>query len=319
MKNPEISVVMSVYNGARYLRKAVESILLQEGVDFEFIIINDGSTDETGGILEDYRVKDHRIRIINQENQGLTKALILGCREARGEFIARQDSDDLSMKGRLLKLAEMLRNDSSLSFVSSWGEVIGPEDEPLLLYKRPENPDMATHQLLYESTGPPGHGSVMFRRSSYDKVGGYRPQFYYAQDSDLWLRMGMIGKISYYQEVLYQYRISEESISGGLHYAKIPYANLIDELHAARLAGEREEPILAKAPSLEEVKKNSSNSSSFSEDMTLYFIGKCLYERHDRRAVKYLSKCIKMNPLKLKAWAFLLASYLKNFKKQQAG
>ena len=83
---PEVSVVMSVYNGASHLRASIDSILQQDGVDFEFIIVDDGSTDESPSILDDYAARDARIRLIHQENQGLTKALIRGCAEARGKF-----------------------------------------------------------------------------------------------------------------------------------------------------------------------------------------------------------------------------------------
>ena len=84
--NPHISVVMSVYNGAKYLRESIESILSQEGVDFEFIIVNDGSTDNSKNILVEYAARDNRIRIIEQENKGLTCALIRGCKEANGKY-----------------------------------------------------------------------------------------------------------------------------------------------------------------------------------------------------------------------------------------
>jgi glycosyltransferase involved in cell wall biosynthesis len=92
--SPDVSVVMSVYNDATYLCGAVESILIQEGVSFEFIIIDDGSTDGSGQILDEYAAKDSRIRVVRQQNRGLTRALIAGCAMARGKYIARQDSDD---------------------------------------------------------------------------------------------------------------------------------------------------------------------------------------------------------------------------------
>src|SRR4030042_1971241 len=92
---------MSVYNGEKYLKEAVESILNQTFRDFEFIIINDGSTDGTGAILASYQQKDARIRIYNQENQGLIASLNRGCQLARGEYIARMDADDISLPQRL--------------------------------------------------------------------------------------------------------------------------------------------------------------------------------------------------------------------------
>ena len=110
MSSPEVSVVMSVYNGAKYLRESVESILSQKSVDFEFIIVNDGSTDDSENILDEYAVQDNRIRIIKQKNMGLTQALIRGCNEARGTYIARQDANDVSLQGRLKKQLEYLKS-----------------------------------------------------------------------------------------------------------------------------------------------------------------------------------------------------------------
>src|SRR4029079_15350055 len=98
---PDVSVVMSVYNGAETLHETMESILSQERVAIEFIIINDGSTDGSDDILSQYARKDPRVRVIHQKNKGLTCALIRGCEEAKGEYIARQDVGDVSMPDRL--------------------------------------------------------------------------------------------------------------------------------------------------------------------------------------------------------------------------
>src|SRR6187455_3363395 len=98
---PLVSVVMSVYNGAKCLRDSVQSVLAQEGVDFEFIIVDDGSTDASGSLLSEFAESDSRVRVIHQHNRGLTRALIQGCAAARGPFIARQDCGDLSLPGRL--------------------------------------------------------------------------------------------------------------------------------------------------------------------------------------------------------------------------
>ena len=109
----EVSVVMSVYNGALNLTPSMNSILSQEGVSLEFIVVNDGSTDNTGEILDDFARRDPRVRIIHQENSGLTRALINGCGVATGEFIARQDAGDLSLPGRLARQLDVLRKRST--------------------------------------------------------------------------------------------------------------------------------------------------------------------------------------------------------------
>jgi Glycosyltransferases involved in cell wall biogenesis len=313
MDVPEVSVVMSVYNDAMYLPCSIESILSQEGVNLEFIIVNDGAIDESADIAARYADNDQRIRIINQENKGLTVALINGCKAARGEFIARQDADDLSMPGRLALQVEMMRDNSRLVFVSSWAEVIGPENELLFTFKRPASPEDATDLLLNGRKSPPGHGSVMFRRDCYERVGGYRLPLYYAQDGDLWLRFGEIGLLGYVQKVLYKYRISSLSVSGSLQKVKMPFARFVDDLYAARRAGESEEYLLANAPSVFNAVNKKAASSAADTD---YFIGRALVSRGDSRAMKYLRKCVRSDPLKLRAWFFLpLAAgiYILNF------
>lgn len=296
---PEVSVVVSVYNGARYLRNGLGSVLGQEGIDFELIVVDDGSTDQTPSILAELAAEDARVRVFTQANSGLTQALIRGCAEARGEYIARQDSDDVSLPDRLVLQKAMLDGDPGLAFVSSWAEVIGPEDEPLLTHRRPRGADEATRLLTNGRVGPPGHGSVMFRRDAYERVGGYRAVFYYAQDSDLWLRLAEVGKLDYAQRVLYQYRLSAESISGSFHADKLPYARLIDELHAARQRGEDEAPILARAVL---PRPGTTKRAPTSADATNYFIGRSLFARRDPRARHYLRACLRRNPRNLRAW-----------------
>lgn len=306
MTRPEVSVVVSVYNGARYLSESIESLLCQEDVDFELIIVDDGSTDATPRLLAQFAARDARVRVIRQENLGLTQALIRGCAAARGNFIARQDADDLSLPGRLSTQAQMLARDNSLVFVSCWADVIGPNGEVLLTYTRPLGPEAATRMLLDRIGGPPGHGSVMFRRDAYQRAGGYTPELYFAQDSDLWLRFGLIGRLQYVPEVLYQYRLASDSISGSRHSLKMPYAVVVNELHEARLAGRSEEPILEKARKLpRHVDRQNTTKSLGSEDATLYFIGKCLFDRRDRRSLNYLLACVRTNPWNLRAWVVL--------------
>jgi glycosyltransferase involved in cell wall biosynthesis len=308
-RSPDVSVVMSVYNGAAYLRQGLDSILSQEGVEFEFVIVDDGSNDDSPRILAEAAARDPRVRVLRQENTGLTRALIRACAEARGRFIARQDGDDLSLPGRLRRQMELLDGDPSVCMASSWGEVIGPGDEILLSYQRPVDPADATQLLMHGRVGPPGHGSVMFRRDAYEQVGGYRELFYYAQDSDLWLRMGMVGRIAYVQDVLYRYRVSPESISGRLDATKQLYANLVTELHEARLRGEDEAPILAAA----DLRPRAATLERSSADVTDCFIARCLLTRRDPRAHAYVRRALARNPRNLRAWLLWLPTGMLSF------
>src|SRR5438046_4713104 len=99
MSGPEISVVVGVYDGQRYLRESLSSVLDQAGVSLEVVVVDDGSTDASPVILEEFARRDNRVHVIRQENQGLTKALQRGCAAARGALIARQDADDLAWPG----------------------------------------------------------------------------------------------------------------------------------------------------------------------------------------------------------------------------
>ena len=130
-----VSVVISVYNGADLLRESVDSVLSQEGIHFELIVVNDGSTDSTAAILADYASNDPRVRVLTQANRGLTRALIAGCASARGTYIARLDCGDVCLPGRLAMQAAVLDAHPGCAFVSCWTEFCGPNGEYLYTAK----------------------------------------------------------------------------------------------------------------------------------------------------------------------------------------
>ncbi len=314
-----VSVVMSVYNDAEYLERSIASILSQEGVPFEFVIVDDGSTDNSPAMLSRYAEHDSRIRLIKQQNTGLTKALINGCKIARGRYIARQDADDISCPGRLARQAQRLDADKSLAFVSSLCRIIGPNDEVLNDVVRSADPDEASRQLMEEQKGPP-HGSVMFRKSAYDQAKGYREQFYYAQDRDLWLRLVQHGKLAFEQAFLYHYRCRVDSISSDEVDFQSQFGDIGALCLAARLKGESEAPYLAKAAEIKDaVVAGGQNRPGHRRRLAMmyYFIGANLRCRDDQRATKYFLKAIKMNPCHFRAWARLVASLVK-FRRERA-
>src|SRR5262245_21944801 len=206
---PEVSVVMSVYNGASHLAATLDSILSQEGVELEFIVVNDGSRDKSGQILNEYAQRDSRLRIIHQENTGLTRALIRGCGTARGEFIARQDVGDLSLPGRLARQRVILDAEPDVVMVSCATRYVGPsEEEVYTVAQSSEELEEGLRQLTIEKMrGPSSHPSVMLRRSTYEQVGGYRAAFPVAQDLDLWMRISEVGRCLAMPEVLYQVKL----------------------------------------------------------------------------------------------------------------
>ena len=317
MTVPRVSVVMSVYNGQRYLRRAVESILAQEFRDFEFIIINDGSQDGSREILAEYAGRDPRIRLIDQENRGLTKALIRGCAEARGEYIARQDADDWSHPRRLASCVALLDEWPNCVMASSWAEYVDAVGDLVDTVERPADSREATRALLRERTGPPAHGTVVFRRAAYEGVGGYRACFYFGQDGELWLRLAAIGEVGYVQSYLYTHRLSAETISGAQSKAQFEFAELGHRCREARLRGESEEPLLEQAELLRsrvlEGRAKGSDRSILRRGCSAanYRIGTCLSRRGNPRAKEYFWTAIRLNPLHWRSWCRLGAELLR--------
>jgi radical SAM superfamily enzyme YgiQ (UPF0313 family) len=209
-KSPKVSVIMSVYNGERFLRESIDSILNQTFRDFEFIIINDGSTDRTGEILDSY--SDERIKIFNQSNQGLTKSLNKALRLARGEYIARQDADDISEPNRLEVQVAYLESHPDIGLVGSFAKVINEQGDftgnELIV------PDFSEEIFeLLPSRNCLLHGSVMFKRDIIDLVGNYNENFPYAQDYEFWIRISQKFKVANIPKYLYRFRIHHNQIA----------------------------------------------------------------------------------------------------------
>ena len=301
MTEPVVSVVMSVFNGEALLPFAMASVLGQEGIEFEVVVVDDGSTDRTADLLERYAADDARVRVLRQRNAGLTRALIWGCREARGTFIARQDVDDISTPGRLKKQAELLVADPTLAMVSSWVVYFGPRGEVLDEVRRTADAAQATRDLLESHSGVV-HGSVMFRKEHYDKVGGYREEFYFAQDSDLWLRIGEVGRLAFVQETLYMLRISEKSLSSRYAAAQSQLGELSHECQKARRAGRAEESSLAAARCLRPDLIPDSKVDPYGV-AGLWFLSRCLLSRRARRGLRYAFDYVRRRPLDPRGWA----------------
>jgi glycosyltransferase involved in cell wall biosynthesis len=206
MNTPKVSVAMPVYNCERYVAQAVESILAQTFTDFEFLIVDDGSTDASRAILESYAARDPRIQLVSRSNTGLLVALNEMLPRARGEYVARMDSDDLALPQRFERQVRYLDEHPECVLVGSRVIVIDPDGDPLTVMRSPlthEEIDrgfmMGGGQLMY-------HPSVIFRRQAVLELGGYRPEFDLVEDGDLFLRLAEIGRIVNLAEPLLKYR-----------------------------------------------------------------------------------------------------------------
>ncbi len=208
---PIVSVVMPVYNGERFLDEAIDSILTQTFDAFEFIIIDDGSTDRTPEILTHYQQKDARIRVHRQAtNLGLVAALNQGCGMAQGRYIARMDADDISLPMRFAKQVAYLDAHPEVGILGTGAQII---DEHGKLSKIIKVTAIGVGwRTLFGSALV--HPSVMMRRAVLNRIGGYDPEINLAQDYDLWTRASRVTRLANLCNVLLQYRVWDSSISG---------------------------------------------------------------------------------------------------------
>jgi glycosyltransferase involved in cell wall biosynthesis len=303
---PDISVVMGVHNGGSSLPATIESILSQEDVSLEFVIVNDGSTDQTSDILADYSDRDPRVRVIHQQNYGLTKSLIRGCAAARGTYIARQDAGDVSLPNRLARQLDFIKQNPGSAFVSCGTRFVGPSGE--YLYEVTGYPDQAVGPLYDpEKTtvrGPSHHASTIFSRSLYQRIGGYRPEFYFAQDLDLWLRLSECGTHLVMPEVLYQAAVSVGSISGLFRNEQIKTTSLIIQSALRRLEQQDDKDLLIKAAQIQP--DFTKRASRLRKARALYFIGSCLRKTKNPSAPAYFRDALQTFPLHLRSAMRLL-------------
>lgn len=209
---PAISVVMAVHNGQHYLRKAIESILAQTYADFEFLIVNDGSTDRTDAILTGYA--DMRIRILrNEQCFGLTRSLNLAIAQAQGHYIARMDADDISLPMRFARQLHFLQHNPEHVAVGAEVLMIDPEGWVIGVRKHAHAHGEINDRLLTGDGGAMTHPVVMMRREAIHAIGGYREQFITTQDFDLFLRLAEVGKLHNLPEILLHWRQHSSSIN----------------------------------------------------------------------------------------------------------
>lgn len=197
---------MPVYNGENYLRESIESIAHQTFTDFEFVILDDASTDQTAGILRDWAQRDNRIRIVTSRRQlGVVGSANRVVREARTAICARMDADDVSHPDRLGRQWEVLHVHPDVCLVGTLSEAIDANGRVVRAQDR--------STLLRGTTVPPfPHGSVMFRRQTFDEVGGYREACVFWEDRDLFIRMSQRARILVLPLPLYRLRCHSKSV-----------------------------------------------------------------------------------------------------------
>ena len=197
MSGPRVSVLLPVRNGAPFLREALESVLTQTLAEFELLVVDDGSTDETPEILAS--VGDERLRVLRQDRLGLVPALNRAVAEARAPLLARMDADDVSLPDRLERQVAYLDARPEVALVAAGVETSGGARIVL-----PDDDAALRRRLLLRN--PFAHGAVAVRAEALAQAGGYRADYGANEDYDLWRRIARGWRLGAVPEILYRYR-----------------------------------------------------------------------------------------------------------------
>ncbi len=238
--SPAVTVLMPVYNGEKYLDEAVESILKQTYADFEFLIINDGSTDGSAGKIKSYH--DPRVRFEeNGGNLGLIATLNKGIESAKGRYIARMDCDDFSLPQRLERQAAFMEKNPEVAVCGSWVETMGERSE---VWQYPASHDEISCKLLFESAI--AHPAAMMRAGALrrDNI-RYDPAFKHAEDFELWVNLSGRHRLANIGEVLLRYRIHRDKIGSVYRQEQLAVTKLICKRELEKLGISASESDLA--------------------------------------------------------------------------
>jgi glycosyltransferase involved in cell wall biosynthesis len=232
---PRVSVVLAVYNGAAYVIEAVNSILAQTYRDFELLVIDDGSTDDTRALLTPLATSDARLMVLAEPHRGLVASLNHGISIARGSLIARMDADDVALPGRFA--AQVAYLDAHPDCVVVGTSILKVNADGITPTKKSPG---RVHRPTFEPMAfPPQIGGVphptaMIRATALATVGGYRPYFYNAEDRDLWARLWTIGRVHQLPEVALRYRVHAGSVTRQKRGEQLLSHMLVDMATVAR-------------------------------------------------------------------------------------
>lgn len=211
MYKPTITVSLSAYNNEKFIEKTIQSVLSQSFKDFEFIIIEDGSTDKTLKIIGKYAKLDSRIILIGRENRGIVKSKNEILALAKGEYLANIDGDDIALPERFRIQKDFLDNHPEIVCVGSDTELIDEKGRFLtrIIHKR----GLDIRNGILEGHGEISNPASMIRTDALKKIGGYHADYIYAEDLDVWLRLDEVGGLDNLPIPLTQYRIHPNSAS----------------------------------------------------------------------------------------------------------
>lgn len=293
---PAVSVVLPVYNGGRYLHKSIASVLSQTFRDFELIVVNDGSTDDSGKIVRDFASNDARVILIERENRGLIDSLNEGLNASRGELVARMDADDVCRPNRFAMQLDYMQAHPECIALGSRIKLIDPDGLPIM------EMGSALHHEAIDADYMQGrcsffHPTVMFRRAAAIKIGGYQKEFKHAEDVDFFLRLAEQGCLANLPDVLLEYRQHMQSV--GYAHAGIQTASTQAAVTAAMRR--RGSDIYANPTPFQGIVEEQSTGDVFRKWAWWSLAGRNL-----STARKHLINAFRVEPLARKNWTLLL-------------
>ncbi len=232
-ENPLVSIILPVYNGAAYLAEAIESIITQTYQNLEIIILNDGSTDASQAIISSFN--DHRIIAIQQDNIGLAETLNKGIKLAKGEYMARQDADDISLPDRIQKQINYLQSHPEILVLGTRAKIFKDQGQYIGEHKHALNAAELHFDILFEN--PFVHSSIMFKKIHIEKLGYYNTDRSYFEDWELWSRFVEIGNIGNLKSNLVEYRHHEQGLSKSDYYFNADSRSLQTKKNIKHLLG----------------------------------------------------------------------------------
>jgi glycosyltransferase involved in cell wall biosynthesis len=298
---PLLSVILPVYNGGKYVRDSVRSILDQTEKNFELLLCDDGSTDGTLEVAQEIAKSDPRVRFFQTNRAKLFGVCNRMLKEARGEFLARMDHDDISLPQRFAEEIALMQSNPQLAVVGVWLYIIDPEGRRISNYFPPTD-DAALQELCLDGHCPINEPASMMRTELVRKVGGWREDMGVCADVDLWLKLGEVGKLGMVSKPLQCYRYHEKSQShkaGATKRQDVLTQICREAMKRRNITGRTPNPPIWPPPAAERYQQYLQ-------------YGWWAFRYGDRStAAVYGWRAVRNKPLDLKAWRLLACAVIK--------
>lgn len=302
----KVSVLMPVYNVEKYLAEAIESIISQHFNDFELIIVDDGSTDDSLAIAEQFSARDKRVQVYSQVNQGISRTRNKLLSLAKGEYIAWMDSDDISPPNRLMIQVGYLDNHPRTVAVGSWAMMVDEVNADLTIWQPPIEHEHIDGRHIKGQGGNIVFASSMMRKEAVVQAGGFDDNLVGSEDLDLFLRLAEIGVLANVPEILLRYRQHVKSISHKqIDRIAKDNLNIVKKAHIRRNIAFDENKIFSVIDSGDKTQENSNISFADTYNKWAWW---ALQSRHVKTARKYAIKSLIEKPSSLAYWKTLVCA-----------